>query len=426
MKKYLSFILYLFFGTSLAFAQGKWEGTWNSTQGSTLYLVQSGGYVYGILGNQGYIFGRVAQGGNRVAGTYTDEIQGSSGRFEWLMSSEGNSFSGLKAWGEDFKVLNIDNSTEWKGSRKSGEDLIKVLKSSSLDLRLVSSPQNRVAGVSIKDKKAFYGKANGNAFAGKLSALDVTGKRTSEGNFNFGLSYAVAANSSATGNTANTTTSTAPPKNIRTTSEPKLQRDYKLKITLNSVKLNKARFGSTQKGGFYAAVFFNKPSNIRRIKNNIPEPWGTTYGNWKIGKAPDLGNIVFAGESKTPWTVGQDVKTKQELIYEFKKTTQELASDNTSLEIWTSFDYNNYTGAGGDMKSDRYIDIKEIIKFLLEETDASDYPDAVHGRKRLPNSTDTFWLETIGGKRYARGYGDLFDGKDQVRLGYGYTIELID
>jgi hypothetical protein len=426
MKKYLTFILFLFLGTGLTLAQGKWEGTWNSTQGTTLYLVQSGGYVYGIFGNQGYIFGRVAQGGNRVAGTYTDEIQGAAGRFEWRMSSTGNSFSGLKTWGEEFKVLDINNSTEWKGSRKSGEDLTKVLKSNSLDLRLVSSPQNRLAGVSKKDKKAFYGKANGNAFGGKLSALDVTGKRTSEGNFSFGLSYAVAANSSATGNSASTTTSTSPPKNTRTNTEPKLRRDYKLKITLNSVKLNKARFGNTQKGGFFASVFFNKPTNIRMIRNNVPESWGTTYGSWKIGKAPDISNIIFQGDSKTPWVVGQEVKTNQELIYEFKQTTQELARNNTSVEIWTSFDYNNYTGAGGDMESDRYIDIKEIIKFLLGETDASDYPNAVHGRKRLPNSTDTFWLETIGGKRYARGYGDLFDGKDQVRLGYSYTIELID
>lgn len=68
----------------------------------------------------------------------------------------------------------------------------------------------------------------------------------------------------------------------------------------------------------------------------------------------------------------------------------------------------------------------EILKFLTRETQASDYTDAVHGRKRLPNSHDTFWLETSGGKRYVRGYGDLIPRGDKVRFGYHYTLELID
>ena len=76
----------------------------------------------------------------------------------------------------------------------------------------------------------------------------------------------------------------------------------------------------------------------------------------------------------------------------------------------------------------RNIELKEVLKFLSGQTRAEDYPlvNGTNGRRRLPNSNDTFWLESIGGKRYVRGYGDIIEPKKgKIRFGYHYTMELL-
>lgn len=419
MKKILNnlslIFVFLMAGPVSLLAQGKWEGTWTTNQG-TVYLVQGGGFVYGVFDNRGYIFGRVAAGGNRIAGTYTDEIAGTPGRFEWTMSSGDKSFTGLKTYGEEFKVLNIDNSTEWKASKKGNENLTRKTVNSNNGatiFRFVQSPNNRYAGTEVSTKKAIYGKIVGNVSQnGKISPLDATGKRTGESGSLLAIAQAMphdapAASQPAQSNSSGATSvaQASRPVTQSVSAAAPAQKPYKLRITWNSIKMNKANFGNSTRGYLWFTTKVDE------------EGVGAPAANWKTVGRIGSNNVYYE------FKVGVDVRKTNHLDIVINESIAEIQQKNIKLSNQIDFHW------GIPLQ---YVEIlaknnlAEILKFLTRETQASDYSDAVHGRKRLPNSHDTFWLETSGGKRYVRGYGDLIPRGDKVRFGYHYTLELID
>lgn len=423
MKKILNnlslIFVFLMTGSASLLAQGKWEGTWTTNQG-TVYLVQGGGFVYGVFDNRGYIFGRVAAGGNRIAGTYTDEIAGTPGRFEWTMSSGDKSFTGLKTYGEEFKVLNIDNSTEWKASKKGNENLTKKTVNtgnSATIFRFVQSPNNRYAGTEVSTKKAIYGKIVGNVSQnGKISPLDATGKRTDESGSVLAVAQAMPHDASAASQPAQSSSNSSGTTSAAQTSPPATQsasavvaapaaKPLKLRMTWNSVKMNKANFGSSTRGCLWLST---------KVDDGLDAP----AANWKtVGK-------IGSGTNYYDFKVGVDVRKTNHLDIVINESIAEMQQKNIKLSNKIYFQWGTALLQSVEMPAAN--NLAEILKFLTGQTKSSDYPDAVHGRKRLPNSHDTFWLETGGGKRYVRGYGDLIPRGDKVRFGYHYTLELVD
>lgn len=432
MKK-AYFILITCFCLQLAHAQSKWVGGWQ-TQHGHVELITSKGYIYGLYANVGWVYGKVAPGGNRVVGTFWNEEQKKTGRFEWNLNASGRAFTGKWAWGEDFKTLEQLNGGNWNGSksntRKTGKPWTKTYTTNAGELQIIHMGEKRALG--ILNEVVFSGHANNaSTFIGVMHTLDVLGRRKQYGtsfsinqtnNTLSGYWFKPSGRENLTGTlkgNSSTNTSTA-----STNPSPSQQQEYKIRITFNTFKLNKARRGNTQKGRFDYQV---KP--LYNINTYSKVNWKNSRYTQEFKSMDSYNEVYHKMELPTfgdkEFKVG--VEEKISTWYEFKIEMSLEEMKTHSLKFVNIIDL-NIIALRKNIQSAwqvRDINIVEILQYLTKQVNASDFPNAVHGRKRLSNSDDTFWLEEYAGKRKARGYGDLIFEND-VRFGYSYTIELID
>ena len=123
------------------------------------------------------------------------------------------------------------------------------------------------------------------------------------------------------------------------------------------------------------------------------------------------------------------IKPNTFLIFEIPGTMEALSA-NHSFKVFPEYKYSTQTSSyiKTDKSTARQINLEEVMKYLKGITNASDYPIASghDGRRNLSNSADTFWLESLGGKRIIRGYGDIRHVDGDFGFGYHYTLKLVD
>jgi len=109
VKFFIYWICSFFMFSTAVFCQPiSWTGTWDTTF-SKLQITQKGNQVTGYYEHDnGKISGTVQ--GNRLIGTW-HESGNDEGKFQFVMSSDGNSFSGK--WGRSSGPL----SSTWNGTR---------------------------------------------------------------------------------------------------------------------------------------------------------------------------------------------------------------------------------------------------------------------------------------------------------------------
>jgi hypothetical protein len=89
---------------------GTWEGTWNTNFG-VMTLLQTGNHVTGTYTySGGSIDGTAA--GNTLTGTWAQKGNGAHGKFVFMLSADGNSWTGL--WGSNNET---PTRTNWSGKR---------------------------------------------------------------------------------------------------------------------------------------------------------------------------------------------------------------------------------------------------------------------------------------------------------------------
>ncbi|GMQ27109.1 hypothetical protein Aoki45_37920 [Algoriphagus sp. oki45] len=430
-------LLILFFGLFLNFgaqAQGNlWTGVWSSDKGE-LSITQAGGYIYGVH-DQWVFFGKVYPGGRRAAGTFVNSAQKSAGRFDIMINGDNLSFSGFLAPGEDFRVLTKDNAISWDGNKTQKELLTFSDKNGN---SLVMSEQGMINGRQ-DNGRVFYGKAKTTQFDFltadlELARLDPTGKRAdppvkgelilfsdpfNPANVKMAVTGVGSIARWQAAREAEAKRIEAQNKAEASKPMPKASSNmYRMKMTYNDVTLTKARVGRNQRGDLSISTLIQGPKPREEQISYVRD-------NRTRGKS----NFVWFGwmgnNFGTTWPEGQKRNIGKFVIWNIPFSTAEIQS--STMKITTSMRFSwgpNLLAA--DMWGDRSNNLAEIIKFLSGQTQAGDYPNASGGRKRLPNSDETFWLETVGGKRYVRGEGEMYDDKDHVRFRYTYTLELID
>lgn len=190
---------------------------------------------------------------------------------------------------------------------------------------------------------------------------------------------------------------------------------YILKVTMHKIKFNRNNeIGKKNKltMQIHGSIEVNDRAipvrNQQRVKTN-------TY--YKSGKYENR------------WTLGDIRNINNSLQYHIKYGLSQITDADTfehSFTVWDTPKGPMMVAAPRDIQ--RPIHLKETLKYLTGITDASDYPliPGGNGARKLPNTPDRYRLETIGGKRYMQGYGDLLFDDGQLRFGYYYTIELVD
>lgn len=184
----------------------------------------------------------------------------------------------------------------------------------------------------------------------------------------------------------------------------------KFKVTLNSYKCHQSdNLRSREKGSLWIAFALKEKQGFKGATAN------------SIENACHSTNYCYLTKtsSNTNFIEGQDIKVNDYLVYDYDAVNYEKAFTNFAF-----FE----KGQTQRLYKERMLNLPEIFRFLNGDAQASEYPivPGHDGRRRIPNSSDTFWLETVAGKRYVRGYGDLIeDDKGKIRFGYHYTIELV-
>jgi hypothetical protein len=432
MKKYLFFWIGLLL-TFSSLAQGNlWTGVWSSDKGE-LSIIQTGGYIYGAH-DQWIFFGKVYPGGRRAAGTFVNAALKSSGRFDIMINGDNASFSGFMAPGEDFRVLTKDNALPWDGNKTQKELLTFADKNGN---NVVMSAQGMINGIQ-DNGRVFYGKAktiqmNFLTADVELARLDPTGKRADppiKGEFILfsdlfnpdNVKMAVSGVGSIArwqaAREAEAKRIEAQNKAEATKPTPKASPNlYRLKMTYNDVTLTKARVGRNQRGSLGISALISGPKPREEQISLVRENRTRAKSNFAM--------IDYMGSFSSTWPEGQKRSLNKFVIWNIPFSTAEIQSSTMKLTTSMRFAWGPNLLAA-DMWADRSSNLAEIIKYLSAQTQASDYPNASGGRKRLPNSDETFWLETAGGKRYVRGEGEMYDDKDHVRFRYTYTLELVD
>ncbi|WP_299680279.1 hypothetical protein [uncultured Dokdonia sp.] len=182
----------------------------------------------------------------------------------------------------------------------------------------------------------------------------------------------------------------------------KKSRYAKMVVKLQTLKLYKSNgVGKSEKGKVnIAAKIFDSP--INKIDTHL---------------LLSTQNILLSeGQSKDYTNTEIEIPV---LIYKDKLVEAEVLN--------LQFKYNEYRKVNNAL--DTYqadtIDLQEITRFLTGDKPLSGYADGPDGRKRLANSTHTFWLydSSRPNTRSAKGYGFVnFDEKQ--KWGYFYTITM--
>ncbi len=431
MKKILFGLVLNCFAFGL-FAQGQWEGVWTSDKGE-ISFIQAGGYVYGAH-DQWVAFGKVYPGGRRIAGTYVNLAQKNAGRFDLQINGDNLSFSGFMAPGEDFRVLNKENSIVWNGEKSDRSPLTFKDKNGN---HLILSQQGMINGIQ-DNGRVFYGKLKTINLSYltsdvELARLDVTAKRIDAPQNGelilFGDPYNPANVKMSVGGVGSIArwqaAREAEEKRIEALNkaeqakpQPKAAPNlFRIKVTYNETTLTKARVGRSQRGDLMISSFLEGPKP-RTDKIS----WVHQDRSRGASRFASVGSL---GSFSSTWPEGQARNVGKFIIWNIPFTIPEIQASSMKLSTSMRFVWGPNLLAA-DMWGERSTNLAEIIKFLSGKTQASDYLNATAGRKRLPNSQDTFWLETVGGKRYVRGLGEMYDDRDHVRFQYTYTIELVN
>lgn len=433
MKNYLVIIITCL-GLQVTIAQSNWQGGWE-TQHGNVEIIVSKGYVYGLYANVGWLYGKIAPGSKRIVGTFWNEEQKNTGRFEWNLNNAGTAFTGKWAWGEDFKTLQQLNGGNWNGTKSSSKSVAKPWTKTYItnagELQIIHMGGKRALG--LLNEVVFCGKVLDNkSLTGVLKTIDVVGIAKP-----YGTSFSISQTNNALSghwfkpsgkeNLTGTLKGYTPPQNNINVVTNTPKKEYTIRVTWNTLKLNKARRGNSDRFSFW---FNTAPTNLSSILYRLPHSKHAENKNYRsVEQNYEYRSLLIVPEQDVnnfgeTHTVGVERKVINQ-IYEFKIGMSLNEIKSKRLKFINKLRYNPSGLNIKDYYLEREINIVEVLQYLTKEVNASDFPDAVHGRKRLSNSSDTFWLEEIAGKRQVRGYGDLIF-ENNVRFGYSYTIELID
>lgn len=426
-------------------AQEFWEGTWR-VNGNEMAMVRVGRAVYGVSDDM-FWFGRVYPGGRRLGGTYLNTSSANAGRFDVQLNGDNLSLSGFIAAGEDMRGLDTNNAMLIQGQKLDGNSPIINVSSTS---GLAISTAGFVVGI-LEDERVFFGKLRSMNFqyllanvtltrlnnltmqrsdAGAdgeilLIANNETGKlnltASQRGAIDRHIAAKQAEEKKRQADLAKVEASLAKETNASTTTS-------RLKITLNSVNMTKARFGNRQTGQLELVVIINGPeSRMSKVAVIGNHPRRFHYTNQGISHSgatiEQMGS--FSTELGTRWTQNQERKSNKSVTWRLDLTRQEIQASRFALTVDSRFNWGPNLLAA-DMWAFRTNNLVEIMKYLSGETQVSDYPSMGGTRRRLPNSDDEIYLESMGGKRFVRIKSDVYDDKNHVRFTTNYTLELIN
>ncbi|WP_273005673.1 hypothetical protein [Leeuwenhoekiella blandensis] len=425
-------ILLLLFMTALSLSQTHakdtntatdWTGTYNTNFGQII-LHQKANYVVGTYRDLGGIRSMYVSN-NQLIGVFYNN--GKEGHFKFTKTAKG--FTGK--WGWTYKL----EGGSWDGN------LVADVKQHYLkgqwntdyeDLFLIHSPTGIVAGHYGDKGGMIWGKYAGTKiFTGNYTnalgreprtcSFIFTDNNTFKGKFD--------ANEYGSWNGTrvreNTTTSSTTDRS--TAPQPK----FKLKITLNSFKCNGADNLFNREQGFVYVV----PSLQTMGVDVKPGNFNIQTGDQKVSEHRSS-LYPPAARFKENYPVGTAIQINNSAVYPIIYPINLFQPGRYAAKMQFVFREFPVISKGGALvfaeneriNAKRNIELKEVLKFLSGQTRAEDYPlvNGTNGRRRLPNSNDTFWLESIGGKRYVRGYGDIIEPKKgKIRFGYHYTMELL-
>ncbi|GHB25662.1 hypothetical protein [Mongoliitalea lutea] len=444
MKRYSYILAFFLFSFQFSYAQELWEGNWK-INGENTSMMRMGSMVYGVS-NTSYWFGRVYPGGRRLGGVYINTTNSNSGRFDIQINGDNLSFSGLIAAGEQMRGLDNTNAMNLNGEKLESEHvLIKV----SDKAGLVASDMGFTVGI-LDDSRVFFGKlktANWQLFLANVTFTRINtitcermdngaegevlltqnqrGELRLMGGQRGGYDRHIAA---LEAEERKKQQELAKVESAITNSNPTTT--HRLRVTLNSVKMTKARFGNRQTGGLRLEARIVGSSNRMEkvaVIGNHARRFHYTHSDKKTSVSgaviENMGS--YATEGGPRWIQGQERKSSKSVVWRIDLTAQEITTSKLQLEFYSHFGWGPNLLAA-DMWADRSNNLGEIIKFLSGETTANSYPNLGGTKRRIPNSDDEIFLESMGGKRYVRIKSDVFDDKNHVRFEVQYTLELIN
>ncbi|XLS29440.1 hypothetical protein ACJD0Z_01145 [Flavobacteriaceae bacterium M23B6Z8] len=400
---------------SMAIGQSQWTGTWNTNFGEVI-LIEKNNKITGTYRDLGNIIVDY-KGGNEIRGRFYNN--GNKGFFKW--TKNGNSVNGDWGWNSN------RNGGSWTGKRTANASQ-GVLKGSWIlpdktKIELVHNKHNQVAGL-YGNNGYIWGTYN-------KSSKTLTGKYVRYANDTPTRFEAKYEGNKIRGRVFKGAGSASWVVTRPSNGSNALAAKFKLKITFNSFKCNGSdNLRKVEQGNVYVMPVMKVSGATIRPRNFKASP---PYVKSKLETQKTLNHDLSIGR-KDSYKVGvvQNVQNSAEFHIPYSLN---LINQNTYFQNQFVFsEWPVIANAGAMIFAERFrindtrtINLKEVLKFLTGVTNAGDYSNAGSGRKRLPNSSDTFWLETVGSKRYVRGYGDIIEPtKGKIRFGYHYTLELVD
>lgn len=384
-----------------------WTGTWDTSFGQVI-LNQKNQYVVGTYRELGAIRSLTTMG-TAFYGEFDNN--GRVGYFKWIKS--GNSFTGTWGW-----TVSHEQGA-WTGTKTTdaAQNYIKGKWTTTYgELDFINSKTGIMVAHYGNNGGMVWGKMNHTTgiFTGKyrrkLGAVNETcsfifKNSTFQGKFNnraYGSwdgqrKIEINTNSTSQSNTAGEIISNTP---------------VKFKITLNSFKCHNADNVRNRERGRVQILFGLNNSNSYSNPIDQSHYSSITSNGWYF---------FYKASGNQNYVEGQNRQVNNFVSHEFSN----LKFRNAAIQFYFA------EAVGVQMISEvKEINLPpQIIDFLTGNTEASDYPlvPGHNGRRRITNTQDSFWLETIGGKRYARGYADVKDkNRGKIHFGYHYTIELVD
>lgn len=374
----MKYLITILVSLSLSFtaAATDWGGIWNTNFGE-VRLVQKGKVIVGTYGEFGHVIVHTISG-NTVNGIFFNK--GKLGDFQWTRN--GYRFSGKWAW----KGKPLAGS--WTGTAVRRTGFLKyegIWETTYGNIHFVQNGHNQMAGT-YGAKGWVIGSYNPTTkiLKGTYSNNGVSNLKPFEMKFN-GITFSGKYEQTAWGSWKGT------------------QKSWKrnLVVTLQSLKLYKANgLGKTEKGKVdIMAKIFDAPINkldtylLQSTQNiTLSEGQSKNYNNTRV-KVPVL---VYKGKLVEPESLSLQFK-----YMEYRKI-------NNALDTYQAND----------------IDLQEITRFLTGNKALSSFQNGPDGRKRVPNTSHTFWLKDYGNNnRTARGYG-FVNFNEKQKWGYFYTIAL--
>lgn len=382
-----------------------WSGTWDTSFGQVI-LNQKNQYVVGTYRELGAIRSLTTMG-TAFYGEFDNN--GRVGYFKWIKS--GDSFTGTWGW-----TVSHEQGV-WNGTKTTdaAQNYIKGKWTTTYgELDFINSKTGIMVAHYGNNGGMVWGKMNHTTgiFTGKyrrkLGAVNETcsfifKNTTFQGKFN-NRAYG---SWNGQRKTANISTAAAASSTVGNSNNI-----LKFKITLNTFKCNKSDNLRNREIGSMN-IFF-------RLQNK--------NGSYETSDESSLSNPCYNGYCKlyrdnnpNRYAVGTNTDVQNYLVFEYQESDYKKS--------YIDFQFSEEYPGIQRVKEENEIYLPQILDFLTGKTNASDYPlvSGHNGRRRIPNTHNSFWLETVGNKRYARGYSDVKEvNKGKIAFGYHYTIELVD